>query len=58
MNVTPLIELSRGGTREGLHFGCVAADLAFMQVGRSEWVNKVGAESVQVIGSKSRDAAF
>ena len=58
MNVTPLIELIRGGTREGLHFGCVAVDLAFMQVRRSEWGNKVGTDGVRVIGSKSRGAAF
>ena len=33
-------------------------DLAFMQVGRGDWVTKVGADGVQVVGSKSRGEAF
>jgi L-asparaginase II len=33
-------------------------DLAFMQAGRGDWVSKVGADGVQVVGSKSRGEAF
>ncbi|MBI2750541.1 MAG: asparaginase [Burkholderiales bacterium] len=33
-------------------------DLAFMQVGRGDWVSKVGADGVQVVGSQSRGQAF
>jgi L-asparaginase II len=33
-------------------------DLAFMQAGGSDWVAKVGADGVQVVGSKSRGEAF
>jgi L-asparaginase II len=33
-------------------------DLAFMQAGRGDWVTKVGADGVQVVGSKSRQEAF
>ena len=33
-------------------------DLAFMQAGRGDWVSKVGADGVQVVGSKSRGQAF
>lgn len=33
-------------------------DLAFMQAGRGDWVSKVGADGVQVVGSKSRSEAF
>jgi L-asparaginase II len=33
-------------------------DLAFMQVGRGDWVSKVGADGVQVVGSRSRGQAF
>lgn len=33
-------------------------DLAFMQTGRGDWVSKVGADGVQVLGSKSRGEAF
>lgn len=33
-------------------------DLAFMQAGRGDWVSKVGADGVQVIGSKSRGQAL
>ena len=33
-------------------------DLAFMQAGRGDWVSKVGADGVQVLGSKSRGEAF
>ena len=33
-------------------------DLALMQAGRGDWVSKVGADGVQVLGSKSRGEAF
>jgi L-asparaginase II len=33
-------------------------DLALMQAGRGDWVTKVGADGVQVVGSKSRGEAF
>lgn len=33
-------------------------DLALMQAGRGDWVSKVGADGVQVVGSKSRGEAF
>ncbi len=33
-------------------------DLAFMQAGRGDWVTKVGADGVQVVGSKSRGEAL
>ena len=33
-------------------------DLAFMQAGRGDWVSKIGADGVQVVGSKSRGEAF
>ena len=33
-------------------------DLAFMKAGRGDWVSKVGADGVQVLGSKSRGEAF
>jgi L-asparaginase II len=33
-------------------------DLAFMEAGRGDWVSKVGADGVQVIGSKSRGEAL
>ncbi len=33
-------------------------DLAFMRAGRGDWVSKIGADGVQVIGSKSRAEAF
>ena len=33
-------------------------DLAFMQAGRGDWVCKIGADGVQVVGSRSRDEAF
>ena len=33
-------------------------DLAFMLSGRGDWVSKVGADGVQVLGSKSRGEAF
>ena len=32
-------------------------DLAFMRAGRGDWVSKVGADGVQVLGSKSRGEA-
>ena len=33
-------------------------DLAFMQAGGGDWVTKVGADGVQVVGSRSRGEAF
>lgn len=33
-------------------------DLAFMRAGRGDWVTKIGADGVQVIGSKSRQEAL
>lgn len=33
-------------------------DLAFMRAGGGDWVTKVGADGVQVVGSKSRGEAF
>jgi L-asparaginase II len=33
-------------------------DLAFMRAGHGDWVSKVGADGVQVLGSKSRGEAF
>ena len=33
-------------------------DLAFMRAGRGDWVTKVGADGVQVVGSKSRSEAL
>jgi L-asparaginase II len=33
-------------------------DLAFMRAGRGDWVSKIGADGVQVVGSKSRGEAF
>ncbi len=32
-------------------------DLAFMRIGRGDWVTKIGADGVQVVGSKSRGEA-
>lgn len=42
----------------GLVSGTGRNDLAFMQAGRGDWVSKVGADGVQVVGSKSRGEAF
>ncbi len=33
-------------------------DLAFMRAGRGDWVSKIGADGVQVLGSKSRGQAL
>jgi L-asparaginase II len=33
-------------------------DLAFMRAGHGDWVSKIGADGVQVVGSKSRGEAF
>jgi L-asparaginase II len=33
-------------------------DLDFVRAGRGDWVSKVGADGVQVVGSKSREEAF
>jgi L-asparaginase II len=38
--------------------GTGRSDLALMQAGRGDWVSKVGADGVQVLGSKSRGEAF
>ena len=38
--------------------GTARNDLAFMQAGRGDWVTKIGADGVQVVGSKSRGEAF
>ena len=38
--------------------GTGRSDLAFMTAGRGDWVTKVGADGVQVVGSKSRREAF
>lgn len=38
--------------------GTGRSDLAFIAVGRGDWVTKVGADGVQVVGSKSRAEAF
>lgn len=34
------------------------SDLAFMQAGRGDWVSKIGADGMQVLGSRSRGQAF
>ncbi len=38
--------------------GTGRSDLALMRAGRGDWVSKIGADGVQVIGSKSRAEAF
>ena len=38
--------------------GTARNDLAFMRAGRGDWVSKIGADGVQVVGSKSRGEAF
>ena len=38
--------------------GTGRSDLAFMRAGRGDWVTKIGADGVQVVGSKSRGQAF
>ncbi len=38
--------------------GTARNDEAFMRIGRGDWVSKVGADGVQVIGSKSRREAL
>ena len=38
--------------------GTARNDEAFMRIGRGDWVSKVGADGVQVIGSKSRGEAL
>ncbi|MFM1907266.1 MAG: hypothetical protein RLZZ591_943 [Pseudomonadota bacterium] len=38
--------------------GTGRSDLAFMRAGRGDWVTKIGADGVQVVGSKSRGEAF
>ena len=51
--------LSQAMTRHpDLVSGTGRNDLAFMRAGRGDWVSKVGADGVQVIGSKSRGAAL
>lgn len=44
--------------RPDLVSGTGRNDLAFMQAGANDWVTKVGADGVQVVGSKSRGEAF
>ena len=36
----------------------MSGDEAFMRAGRGDWVTKVGADGVQVVGSKSRQQAL
>ena len=38
--------------------GTARNDLALMRAGRGDWVTKIGADGVQVVGSKSRGEAF
>lgn len=38
--------------------GSLRSDAAFMRAGGGDWVTKVGADGVQVVGSKSRREAF
>lgn len=45
-------------THPDLVSGTGRNDLAFMQAGRGDWVSKVGADGVQVVGSKSRGEAL
>ncbi len=45
-------------THPDLVSGTGRNDLAFMRAGRGDWVTKVGADGVQVVGSKSRGEAF
>lgn len=45
-------------THPDLVSGTGRNDLAFMQAGRGDWVSKVGADGVQVLGSKSRGEAL
>lgn len=45
-------------THPDLVSGTGRNDLAFMRAGRGDWVSKVGADGVQVLGSKSRGEAF
>ncbi len=44
--------------RPDLVSGTGRNDLAFMQAGANDWVSKVGADGVQVVGSRSRGEAF
>ena len=45
-------------THPDLVSGTGRNDLAFMRAGRGDWVTKVGADGVQVVGSKSRGEAL
>ena len=45
-------------THPDLVSGTGRSDLAFMRAGRGDWVTKIGADGVQVVGSKSRGEAF
>lgn len=45
-------------THPELVSGTLRNDLALMRAGRGDWVSKIGADGVQVLGSKSRGAAF
>ncbi|MFM2036523.1 MAG: hypothetical protein RL459_1788 [Pseudomonadota bacterium] len=38
--------------------GTGRSDMAFMRIGQGDWVTKIGADGVQVVGSKSRGEAF
>ena len=52
-------QLSQAMTRHPeMVSGTGRSDLAFMQAGRGDWVSKVGADGVQVIGSTLRGEAF
>jgi L-asparaginase II len=51
--------LSEAMTRHpALVSGTGRNDLAFTQIGRGDWVCKIGADGVQVVGSKRRGQAF
>ncbi|MDP3651863.1 MAG: asparaginase [Rhodoferax sp.] len=52
----PLLEAMT--THPEMVSGTGRSDLAFMQAGRGDWVSKVGADGVQVVGSQSRGEAF
>jgi L-asparaginase II len=53
------VQLSEAMTKHpDLVSGTGRNDLAFMRAGQGDWVTKVGADGVQVVGSKSRCEAF
>ena len=45
-------------THPDLVSGTGRNDLAYTRAGRADWVSKIGADGVQVVGSKSRGEAF